>query len=52
MSKIQFAYMIVGLVLMGNAFLFLILYWKDCRAGTLLHQVTYIQHGVAHCYIR
>ncbi|XP_070200477.1 uncharacterized protein [Littorina saxatilis] len=40
MSKIQFAYMIIGLVLLGNAAFFLVLYWKDCRAGTLLHQVT------------
>lgn len=39
MSKIQFAYMIIGLVLLGNATLFLALYWRDCRAGTLLHQV-------------
>ena len=39
MSKIQFAYMIIGLILMGDAVFFLGLYCKDCRAGTLLHQI-------------
>ncbi|KAK7481844.1 hypothetical protein BaRGS_00026870 [Batillaria attramentaria] len=39
MSKIQFAYMIVGLFLLCDATFFLVLYCRDCRAGTLLHQV-------------
>lgn len=48
MSKIQFAYLTIGLFLLLDATFFALLYCRDYRAGTLLHQVEALGPAPVH----